>query len=391
MYRTSVFWSYLILLGLGFIFPVAARAAAIPDHFQVVRDCEDEWLVYSQEYKNYVPYIRSLHESESSVSILIDLVENRHFHFLLKTRSPAVLFVDGALQHNLVANEWLSFSCDSLSQIYGGERIILTLFGLRGMDGLSSYMVFHKNETATDSLQVFSRSLVSLKPKSANVYRDFSIIAWILILAISAVVFAAVPDLAYKMANPVEFFSRDFRSELYNHHRAYSPLIVFAVAVLSLITAFLLLTVEIYVIPFLPGVLSVSGSESVATLTFEYLRLTLLCFVLFYVKYLMIYITLGILNMSELAHIHFIKAVQSSLLMYGSLSVVLFALIFQYPVLLEGLGDSLLLGVMIYFSVRLVVLYVVLNPTGRIINLYLISYLCVVELIPLIIGIKFVM
>lgn len=385
--KNLTFWVLLPALWL----PVRAAGQIQPDGYHLVRDCQEEWLVYSSEYKNYVPYVKVMHESEPSVSILINLVRDRHFSFLLKTTRSAFLFVNGALQRSLVPGQWSSVSCDSLYRIYGAGEVMLTVFGLRGTEGLTSLMVFPKTHIAADSIQTITPSVISLKPRSDNAFRDFSVIAWLLILVTGAGIFLSHPSIAYKLVSPVVFLSRDFRSELYNHYRAYSPVIVAAVILLALVTAFLLMAIEIYVVPVLPAVLSVSDRESVWVLVAAFLKITLLCFGLFCFKYFMITVTLGILNMSEVAHVHFIKAVQSSLLFYGALAVSLLLLIFRQPRALEEIGEPLAWCVIIYSCVRYILFYILLNPPGRIINLYLISYLCVVELIPLIIGIKFIM
>lgn len=385
--KNLTFW----LLPAALSLPVRTIGQIQPEGYHLVRDCQDEWLVYSSEYKNYVPYIKVMHESEPSVSILINLVQDRHFNFLLKTTKSAFLFVNGSLQASLVPGQWKAVSCDSLYRVYGAGEVMLTVFGLRGTEGLTSLMVFPKTQVAADSVQTITPSVISLKPRSDNAFRDFSVIAWVLILVTGAVVFLILPSIAYKMVSPAVFFSRDFRSELYNHYRAYSPVIVVMVIVLALVTAFLLLAIEIYVVPVLPSALSVSERESVWMLVAAFFKIALLCFGLFCLKYFVISVTLGILNMNEMAHVHFIKSVQSSLLFYGTLAVSLLLLIFRHPRTLENMGEPLLWCVVVYYGVRYISFYILLNPPGRIINLYLISYLCVVELIPLIIGIKFIM
>ena len=385
--KNLLFGLLMIVSGL----PSHAAGQMQPEGYQLVRDCQEEWLVYSSEYKNYVPYVKVMHESEPSVSILINLVRDRHFTFLLKTGRSAFLFVNGALQRNLLSGEWNSFSCDSLYRIYGRGEVMLTVFGLRGTEGLSSLMCFPNTHIATDSTQAISPSVISLKPKSDNAFRDFSVIAWILILITGAGIFLTHPSIACKFVSPVVLFSRDFRSELYNHYRAYSPVIVATIILLAQVTAFLLIVVDIYVKPILPGVLSISDRELVWELTKTFVKISLLNVGLFYFKYFIISITLGILNMSELAHVHFIKAGQSSQFFYGTLAVGLLLLVLRHPSALENLGETLVVYIIIYYGVRYIMFYILLNPPGRIINLYLISYLCVVELIPLIIGIKFLM
>ncbi|MBU1819914.1 MAG: DUF4271 domain-containing protein, partial [Bacteroidetes bacterium] len=61
----------------------------------------------------------------------------------------------------------------------------------------------------------------------------------------------------------------------------------------------------------------------------------------------------------------------------------------QNPHWLEQLSISLLYVFIFYYLIRFVLLYLFTNYTGQVINLYLFSYLCVVEIIPLIIGVKF--
>ncbi|GAA4440372.1 hypothetical protein GCM10023091_23940 [Ravibacter arvi] len=370
--------------------PVLAQGSAVPDGYQLVRNCQDEWLVFNAEYKNYVPYIKSIHETEPSVSLLVDLVQDRHFTFLLKSRKEAFLFVNGALQRQVQPEQWQALSCDSLYRKYRTPRVLLTVFGLRGIEGLSAVMAFPGNAVAADSVQTMKTSLVSLKPRSANVFRDFSIIAWLLILLTAAVVFLSVPTLAYSLMSPLVFLSRDFRAELYNHHRAYSPVIVVSVVILSMITAFLLWLAEYHVRPLLPAFLGGADRDSVGAVVFGFLKTALLCFVLYYFKYFVISVTLRILNMTEVAHIHFIKALQSSLVFYGLLSLGLLGAVLHAPASLEGAAVNLLWAVSVFYGIRLLLLYILLNQPGRIINLYLISYLCVVELIPLIIGIKYI-
>lgn len=256
----QVTWKILAFLGLFLMhgLRVAANADGRPEGYHLVRDCQEEWLVYSKEYTNYVPYIRALHESEPSVSILLNLVQDRHFQFLLKTERDAFLFIDGALQTNIIPETWMSVSCDSLYRKYGKSEVMLTVFGLRGLDGVRSFMAFPEGSEVGDSLQVLASSLVLLKPRQADIFRDFSVIAWLMILLVGAIVFLSAPQLAYKLTNPAAFFSRDFRTELYHHHRAYSPVIIAATLALALIVAFLLLITESYITSVIPTITSVS-------------------------------------------------------------------------------------------------------------------------------------
>lgn len=368
-----------------------AVTVTVPEGYQLVRDCREDWLVYDEQFGNYVPYLAALHEMEPSVSIVLDLVRERHFTFILKTNREGYLFINGALQKTLAAGDWHYISCDSLYSRYGARELMLTVFGLRGLEGINSAIVSPLNTMASDSLSLLSPSLVSLKLKSSHAFRDFSGIAWLLIVLVSSVVFLLAPAVAYKITGMVSFLSRDFRSDLYHHHRAYDPVIIVMEAVLAFIAAFLLMAVDRYVVPVLPPSLAASERDNVWALLGNFAQLSVVCFVMFYLKYFFISITAGILNLTEIMHVHFIKTLQSSLMFYGSASLGILLLIFQAPGYLNGIGNQLIFGLIVYYCVRCVVLYILLNQSSRFLNLYLISYLCVVELIPPIIGVKFIM
>ncbi len=53
--------------------------------------------------------------------------------------------------------------------------------------------------------------------------------------------------------------------------------------------------------------------------------------------------------------------------------------------------NALLFPLIGFYTARVALLYVVIRASESIKNLYLFSYLCIVELIPLIIGLRFIL
>ncbi len=355
------------------------------DQYYVVHDYHNDWLVYSEDYDNYVPYTRSLHETKTSVSLLLHLLQSRHYTLLLHSRTESYLFVGGRLQRKILPNQWLALSCDSLYQQHQEADLLLTLYGTQGIDGLTAYMAFPKKEAD----QQAPASLVSIRPRPAATFQDFSILVSLLITALAAAGFSIAPAISGKLANPLEFFNRDYRSELYYHHRPYSPVIILGELLLSLLIALFLITLDHMGITLLPTRLMPDDTPLLPDLLLVYFKLTGLCFLLCYLKYLLISATDGILKFSNVADFHFIKSVQSSLLFYAFLTVCFALLARNLPHLLDRYREYLLLPVFCYYGIRFLLLYVLINRSKRFINLYLFSYLCVVEIIPLIIGVKF--
>jgi hypothetical protein len=71
-------------------------------------------------------------------------------------------------------------------------------------------------------------------------------------------------------------------------------------------------------------------------------------------------------------------------------AMVLLMAVITYNTPTVAWSQNLLLAPLIaFYTARLVLLYLVIRSIEPIKNLYLFSYLCIVELIPLIIGLRF--
>ncbi|MNL38385.1 hypothetical protein D3C87_1605970 [compost metagenome] len=97
----------------------------------------------------------------------------------------------------------------------------------------------------------------------------------------------------------------------------------------------------------------------------------------------------NMLNLDKQVDIIFLKIVQSSYLFYALVFLVIFGLYSNHINWLEASRPYVLLPFLFFYIARFVGLYVVAKPTGSLINLYLFSYLCVIEIIPLIVSMKF--
>jgi hypothetical protein len=121
----------------------------------------------------------------------------------------------------------------------------------------------------------------------------------------------------------------------------------------------------------------------------DFCVLTVIFFLLIYAKYVFMVLAGNMLNLDKQVDIIFIKIVQSSYLFYALIFMVILALNFNHINWLEISRPYLLLPFLVFYIARFFGLYLVAKPTGSLINLYLFSYLCVIEMIPLIVSMKF--
>jgi hypothetical protein len=132
-----------------------------------------------------------------------------------------------------------------------------------------------------------------------------------------------------------------------------------------------------------------SAGNNLGELLTDQLKLTGFFILLFFLKYIFMGIVAGVLNIQQVVNAHYIKALQISFVVYSIVILVVFASAMQNPRWIDALSPYILYGVIVYYMIRMVLLYLFTNYSSRFINLYLFSYLCVLEIIPLIIGVKF--
>ena len=123
-------------------------------------------------------------------------------------------------------------------------------------------------------------------------------------------------------------------------------------------------------------------------LTTNFLNICLLFFISFIVKYFYINLIGKLFNIRKIVDIHYFKIIQTTIYYF---SLVLILLLIGYNTHLnlnlefKYLFTSILI---VFYFLRTVLIYFTINRTGNIKTLYLISYLCIVEVFPIVLGIR---
>jgi hypothetical protein len=113
-----------------------------------------------------------------------------------------------------------------------------------------------------------------------------------------------------------------------------------------------------------------------------------LIFALLLGKYLLIQAVGSVFKLSGVTHVHFYEYLLFSRVFYTAVVFLQFALFLVAPVWVSVIAEVIIWVVLLFNIVRIVVINSVLSRLTSAKNLYLFSYLCTTELIPLLIGIK---
>jgi len=358
-----------------------------PDQgYYAVHDFRDDWQVYDEGTKEYVPYLFEIQGSVPALSVSIDLESNRHYKLLLRTREDAHLFINAALRKKLTADQWYTFSVDSLYGVYREPKLFLTIYGSPGPDAKTLVMAYPKS--ILQKPIIASGDNLSVRPRLFSVYPDFFALSLLFLLATHALLFSMNRRAFLTFYDVRDLLTIRTRDESFLVNRPMSLANNLFVLNLSFVLAYLFLFVQSRNIDVFASSALLFDQQNFGAMLLYYLLISGLIFLAFIGKYLMLQVVGSLYRFDNIVNLHFFKVVQSSLLFFTTAGVIATILIFNAPAI-SGLTNILLIPFTIFYIVRLVLLYLVIMATAPIKSLYLISYLCIVELVPLLIGVRF--
>ena len=383
------FWAFITAFVLAGSQSQAAERISPPEQFFPIHNYQNDWLVYNAQYKNYVPFSQEVDESSRYVSIYIDLIKNRKYHLLLRSETKSYLFLEGALQREIAQGQWFQMNIDSLYRIYKKDELLLTVYGSPGIGEKTLLLCNQRKRNEAGVIEAAASNFINIKPIVFSPFGNFAVLSLILILVLNAWIFNVNPLAFIRLINPIELFKNDPRDQLSKLNKPYSNSIIFFVIIVSMLTSFILLYLSSNKINLFSVSSLLSEKSTTLQLVGDFFILSLIFFILFYGKYVLMVMVGNMLNLDKLVDVLFIKIVQSSYLFHVAVFLLVFMLSFNNPVFLNLVKPYILFPFLLFYIGRFLILYVVTTPPGSIINLYLFSYLCVIEIIPLIIGIKF--
>ena len=384
-----LFWAFTTaLLVAGFQLHAATKISP-PEQFFPIYNYENDWLVYNSQYRNYVPFSQDINEGSRYVSAYVDLIKNRNYFLLLKSETKSYLFLEGALQKEVPQQQWLVLSIDSLYRIYKRDELLLTVYGSPGIGDKNLLLCNERKKNEALGIEAGTANFINIKPIAFSAFGNFAVLSLLIILILNVWIFNANPLTFIRLINPMEFIRNDPRDLLSKLNKPYSNSIIFFVVIVSMLTSFVLVFLAANKINIFSVSTILSEKGNTLQLMGDFFMLSVIFFLVFYGKYILMVMVGNMLNLDKVVDVIFIKIVQSSYLFYVAVFLLVFMLTFNGPVWLDSVRSFVLFPFLLFYSIRFLALYIVTLPQGTFINLYLFSYLCVIEIIPLIIGIKF--
>ncbi|WP_128547695.1 DUF4271 domain-containing protein [Larkinella soli] len=384
--RVPALFSLLLALTLPAV-RSSAQGIGPDQQFFPVHDFRNDWMVYDAAYKTYIPYIDELHESVTSVSFFLDVESNRRYSLLISTRQDGYLFIDAALRRKLPADTWQVINLDSLYRVYRKPELFITLYGSPGVEDKMVYVGHRK--TAAQKAVVTTSSPLTILPRRLSVYPDFFTLVLLFIVAVNAFLFNFHHRAFLRFFSLTDLLSVNTRDELFMINRPVSRVNLLFVLNLSFIIAYLYLFIQSKNIDIFSSRALFLKGQGFGDLITTFFELSGLAFLMLLSKYVFLLAIGGLYKLEEIVNLHFFKVIQSSLLFFSAGAVGVATIAANAAITGAWQSTWLLIPLVGFYVGRLALLYAVIANRAAIKNLYLFSYLCIVELIPLIIGIRF--
>ncbi|WP_461101792.1 DUF4271 domain-containing protein [Spirosoma koreense] len=352
-----------------------------------VHNFREDFQVYDDGSDAYIPYISEQHADQTSLSAYVDIESNRHYSLLISTRQDGYLFINAALKRKLRANQWQVLSIDSLFRLYRQPELFLTIYGAPGIDDKQLYIGYPKQ--TNQKLVVLSDDNLSVRPRPQAVYANFLGVGLLFLLASHAFLFTLYRRAFQRFYSLRDLVSLRAQEESFLISRPLSAVNLLFTLNLSFTIAYLIVFAQSRNLEVFASRALLLSEQRFGWVFSEFLLLSSIAFMSLMGKYVALEVFGGLYKLQNtIINIHFFKVLQSSLLFFTLLTLILTVIAYNTPTLAWS-PNVLLLPLIGFYLARLTLLYFVIRSLESIKNLYLFSYLCIVELIPLIIGLRF--
>jgi hypothetical protein len=372
------------LLGRG----VRANNIGPDKAYYLVYDYHDDWQVYDDHYKAYVPYIKGEHKDYNSFSLFFDTENYRGYKLLYYSGKENYLFINASLQRKLPTEQWVVMDIDSLKEKYGKLKLFLTFYGTNTNVEAMTVQVGNKISKVEKSIQI-SDSLLTVIPRELTPFQDFVTLGLLFLAVCYAFLYNLQPKAFGRYFSIQDLLTINIRDDAFIVNKPFDLGNLLFVLNLSFTLAFIFMLIQSDEMDLFSVSTILRDGESLGTMFSNFIELGVVIFVLMLAKYVALAILTNLYRLDNITNVHYFKVIQASSIFFLIVVVFLSVSAVSAPEVIKNIQNILLIPISIFFLLRLILIYFTINKMTPLKNLYLFSYLCIVEVIPLIVGIRY--
>lgn len=373
--RDRQFPFFLLLTVLWLVHPPDLRAAA-PDRFLEVRDLRAELMYYNPRQEAYLPWIEGNAVVAKSLHLLFAPGPQPEQSLVFDVAAGTSLYIDKQLMRYFEFSERVALSVDSLWQKHGNRQIGISFYHPSGE--FSRFRIFIGTH-----LPPGPPTLNPLEAVARIRYdnQDYFKLGILIILGFYSILWKAFPRYFGDFFNVGHLFLNWRRKETPSMLTKEQFLLIMALA--GLMSFFL------WIYHLQSGALRSLIWFSHPMLV--WLQIWLGIFLLLALKYVLIRMASALFDIDEISYPYFFESLILSQAFF-SLSFVATAVIgIKYFGKIEIMAEYFGWAIAFFYFFRLFIMYFKIRMKVDVRFVHLFSYLCATELLPIIVGLKYLL
>jgi hypothetical protein len=349
--------------------------------YYVVKDLKPEWLIYDDKSDLLVPFIPSVNRDSRVVHFYIDIDLYKDSYLQINYVPGTGVFINNHLADYSDRNETRNYSIDSLSEYFPGAPFFVSLSSRSDLTGAETRIVTPHDgidPVMEDELMLpihdvrYSKVLESIK------------LGVILIFILYAFFMNNNRRIFMEYYNISNTFIRVSVDEFLNRTAKITRIDMIYITGLSIVMSF----ITMMIIDYQDAAIGNFTAKSFTGFMWTWLVMILILFFWYLIRIFIISFISDIFQMREVKVIHTFELLRLtnffSLVFFIMVSAGFFIFKMQSDTL--GLILSRMLLLLAFF--RMVVLFVKFLNSTTYKKLYLFAYLCIAEIIPVLVGLK---
>jgi hypothetical protein len=385
-YRAGIF--LLWLAGICFCGPAAGQAQKVQAEFDLIENLSDQWLVYDNVYQSYVPYLPDRYPVQNSLHLVLDPARYRSYHLMVQSDQVCYLFVQSRLVKLMQPDQKVSLNLDSLQKQIKSQTLLLSLYTSAGHSTVPVAQVIFPRSQVLQVASPTPQEELQAKLRENDFFSDFLIIAAVFVLGLYAFLWNYHPKAFSQYFNLRFMVPGALREDLPLVHKPLSGSSLLFILAHSFLLSLFYVTVQQSSDRLFANVLPVGTTDQFWSVSLYFLMMAGLIFSMLLGKYILIQAVGNVFKLSGVTHVHYYEYLLFSRVFYTAVVFLQFTLFLVAPVWISVVAEVIVWVVLLFNLVRIVIINSVLGKLTSAKNLYLFSYLCTTELIPLLIGIK---
>jgi hypothetical protein len=373
-FRNSIFVFIILFIVFG-------RAYSAADNLVLINDLRDDWLIFDSKHYAYVPFVGTSLESTPSLSFPLNMERYKHYKLFVLAPSGTSVFFNQQLIAYEGTGEGLLFDVDSLRENYASEMLLVTLYnpGFNDEGQVVTSIVRIQNQEYIHPTALADPA--QLLRRSTSAFSDFFVFGIIILLTLYAIIVNAFNKKLLGFYNLGRAFSFNFREEATFKGKIFDSANLPILIVHSFLISFVAITVIMSMDTTKLAINNFRGALA------HWALLALAVFVLFILKYWLLAMV-GSLFKLPLVNRHYLEYIRLSKIFFAILFLLFVLLYMGFNFDIHQISPIILKVLVLFFILRVFILYFKFIRSSSFNNLYLFSYLCSTEVLPMVVGLK---